>query len=140
MLQVKRVHCEYSIRPLIQEAALRLQWLQPLEGILTISIWSSSRKKRTHDMESRNHTAKRDARNRAEVGGPNLPQKILDRNTKWEKVDFPFQTESWQLPLTNTHMKKDLTDVIYWARQLLGLLCGLVWGLIPLHGYVGNLG
>ena len=29
--------------------------------------------------------------------------------------------------------------MVYWLRQVLGVLCGVVWGVIPLTGYVGNL-
>ncbi|CAG5131078.1 unnamed protein product [Candidula unifasciata] len=30
--------------------------------------------------------------------------------------------------------KDEFLDVIYWMRQIMGLLLGLVWGLIPLKG------
>ena len=30
-------------------------------------------------------------------------------------------------------------DVIHWTRQLLALILGCVWGVIPLHGIVGLL-
>eukprot|EP00898_Chlorokybus_atmophyticus_P007697 jgi/Chlat1/7929/Chrsp68S00584 len=30
--------------------------------------------------------------------------------------------------------KDELLDVVHWIRQGLGLLCGLVWGFIPLVG------
>lgn len=28
-------------------------------------------------------------------------------------------------------------DFIYWSRQIVGLLTGVVWGLIPLTGFLG---
>ncbi|KAK6184748.1 hypothetical protein SNE40_007150 [Patella caerulea] len=33
--------------------------------------------------------------------------------------------------------KDDFLDVIYWLRQILGVVMGLIWGLIPLKGFVG---
>ncbi|EFJ10222.1 hypothetical protein SELMODRAFT_182295 [Selaginella moellendorffii] len=32
--------------------------------------------------------------------------------------------------------RDQLGDVLHWLRQALGLLCGIVWGLIPLVGSV----
>ncbi|KAI1309385.1 hypothetical protein HDE_00155 [Halotydeus destructor] len=31
----------------------------------------------------------------------------------------------------------EFLDVIYWGRQILGVLMGLVWGLLGLAGFVG---
>jgi len=36
-----------------------------------------------------------------------------------------------------TWEKDEVLDVIYWWRQLLGLLLGLVWGILPLTGLIG---
>ncbi|ELT88847.1 hypothetical protein CAPTEDRAFT_99150, partial [Capitella teleta] len=33
----------------------------------------------------------------------------------------------------------EFLDVIYWLRQILGLLCGIVWGIIPFSGIAGLL-
>ena len=33
--------------------------------------------------------------------------------------------------------KDEFLDVIYWTRQILGLILGIVWGLIPLKGLIG---
>jgi len=35
--------------------------------------------------------------------------------------------------------KEEFLDVIYWGRQVLGILLGLVWGLLPLKGFLGLL-
>lgn len=32
--------------------------------------------------------------------------------------------------------KEEFLDVIYWSRQLLGIIIGLLWGLIPLKGFI----
>ena len=32
--------------------------------------------------------------------------------------------------------KEELLDVIYWARQIIGLVLGAIWGLAPLHGFL----
>jgi len=31
----------------------------------------------------------------------------------------------------------EFLDVIYWGRQILAIILGLIWGLIPLQGFVG---
>jgi len=33
--------------------------------------------------------------------------------------------------------KEEFLDVIYWARQALGIILGIVWGIIPLKGFLG---
>jgi hypothetical protein len=35
--------------------------------------------------------------------------------------------------------KEEFLDVIYWFRQALGIIIGLVWGLIPLKGFIALL-
>jgi len=33
--------------------------------------------------------------------------------------------------------KEEFLDVIYWGRQILGIIIGLVWGIIPIKGFLG---
>ncbi|ROT79294.1 GEL complex subunit OPTI [Penaeus vannamei] len=33
--------------------------------------------------------------------------------------------------------KDEFLDVIYWSRQVLGIMLGMVWGFIPLKGFIG---
>ncbi|XP_067651535.1 GEL complex subunit OPTI-like [Haliotis asinina] len=33
--------------------------------------------------------------------------------------------------------KDEFLDVVYWLRQILGVVIGLIWGLIPLKGILG---
>jgi len=33
--------------------------------------------------------------------------------------------------------KEEFLDVIYWGRQIIGLVIGLFWGLLPLKGFLG---
>ncbi|KAJ8919963.1 hypothetical protein NQ315_006492 [Exocentrus adspersus] len=35
--------------------------------------------------------------------------------------------------------KEEFLDVIYWARQALGVILGIIWGLLPLKGVLGLL-
>jgi hypothetical protein len=44
------------------------------------------------------------------------------------------------LPLHCVLVQEELLDIIYWMRQMVGVLVGLVWGVIPLYGIVGLLG
>uniref|UniRef100_A0A6M2DRI4 Putative rab5-interacting protein n=1 Tax=Xenopsylla cheopis TaxID=163159 RepID=A0A6M2DRI4_XENCH len=32
--------------------------------------------------------------------------------------------------------KEEFLDIIYWSRQILGILIGIVWGIVPLKGLV----
>ncbi|XP_059613856.1 GEL complex subunit OPTI [Phlebotomus argentipes] len=32
--------------------------------------------------------------------------------------------------------KDEFLDVVYWARQLLGILIGVAWGIVPLKGFI----
>ncbi|GBM13662.1 Uncharacterized protein C20orf24 [Araneus ventricosus] len=33
--------------------------------------------------------------------------------------------------------RDEFLDVIYWTRQILGVILGFAWGLIPLQGFIG---
>jgi len=52
----------------------------------------------------------------AEVS-PSIWSKALTRNSTWKKPE--------------------LLDVVHWLRQLLGIVFGIVFGFIPLTGFVG---
>ncbi|KAI5716208.1 hypothetical protein M8J76_002782 [Diaphorina citri] len=47
-----------------------------------------------------------------------LLKRILTAKSKWDDKD-------------------EFLDVIYWARQILGIILGVVWGFIPLRGFIG---
>ncbi|XP_034938927.1 respirasome Complex Assembly Factor 1 [Chelonus insularis] len=32
--------------------------------------------------------------------------------------------------------KDEFLDVIYWSRQVIGIILGIIWGIIPLKGFV----
>ncbi|GFX50799.1 respirasome Complex Assembly Factor 1 [Trichonephila clavipes] len=36
-----------------------------------------------------------------------------------------------------TCLADEFLDVIYWTRQILGVILGLAWGFIPLQGFIG---
>ncbi|CAG9763285.1 unnamed protein product [Ceutorhynchus assimilis] len=33
--------------------------------------------------------------------------------------------------------KDEFLDVIYWSRQVLGIILGIIWGIFPLKGFLG---
>ncbi|XP_017774207.1 PREDICTED: uncharacterized protein C20orf24 homolog [Nicrophorus vespilloides] len=33
--------------------------------------------------------------------------------------------------------KEEFLDVIYWSRQIIGIIVGIVWGLVPIKGFMG---
>ncbi|OXU25542.1 uncharacterized protein RAB5IF homolog [Nasonia vitripennis] len=35
--------------------------------------------------------------------------------------------------------KEEFLDVIYWSRQVIGIIVGIAWGLLPLKGFLGLL-
>ncbi len=37
-------------------------------------------------------------------------------------------------------MQDELLDVVYWVRQVLAVLQGLIWGAVPLTGLLAFLG
>ena len=40
----------------------------------------------------------------------------------------------WSFVLLSDWGQDQLGDVLHWIRQVVGLLCGLLWGAIPLVG------
>lgn len=63
-------------------------------------------------MKERGRTSKQQP---PEANGDSLPKsRWLDSSVAWEK--------------------EELLDVLYWIRQAFALLCGLLWGFIPLVG------
>ncbi|OXA47093.1 respirasome Complex Assembly Factor 1 [Folsomia candida] len=56
------------------------------------------------------------------------------------KADPATTSFSWSKVFTRQSEwsdKDEFLDIIYWIRQVLGVLLGLVWGLIPLTGILG---
>lgn len=35
--------------------------------------------------------------------------------------------------------KEEFLDVIYWMRQVMGIVLGVCWGLLPMRGFIGLL-
>ncbi|XP_055838694.1 GEL complex subunit OPTI [Episyrphus balteatus] len=33
--------------------------------------------------------------------------------------------------------KDEFLDVVYWSRQVFGIILGVIWGIIPLKGFLG---
>lgn len=68
----------------------------------------------------------------------NLRQRITEKNvtkepTVMETISKALSSESeW----TN---KDEFLDVIYWMRQIIGVVIGVIWGIIPLKGFLGIL-
>lgn len=64
-------------------------------------------------------------------------QYVADKSPKGTAVSF---SELIKLGLTKNAEWPDeeiFLDWIYWSRQIVGLVFGLIWGLIPLTGIVG---
>ncbi|XP_013410829.1 uncharacterized protein C20orf24 homolog [Lingula anatina] len=48
--------------------------------------------------------------------------------------------ELWNMAITaetEWENKDDFLDVVYWMRQILGVVLGLIWGIVPLKGFLG---
>lgn len=67
-----------------------------------------------------------------------------DNSTEQEQSDEQVKHSVWELARTPNSegmwQKDDLFNVLYWLRQVIGLMCGILFGLIPLQGFAGNLG
>lgn len=53
------------------------------------------------------------------------------RLSKWEKAVIPDSEDLWT--------KEELLDVLYWLKQVVGVVVGVISGLIPLLGVNGNM-
>ncbi|XP_073998223.1 GEL complex subunit OPTI [Rhodnius prolixus] len=65
--------------------------------------------------------------------------KVPDRNGIHKTAKIP---SVWTRALTSNSKwedKDEFLDVIYWGRQALGIIVGIIWGLIPLKGFVALL-
>eukprot|EP00274_Cyanoptyche_gloeocystis_P002465 CAMPEP_0196652302 /NCGR_PEP_ID=MMETSP1086-20130531/1534_1 /TAXON_ID=77921 /ORGANISM="Cyanoptyche gloeocystis , Strain SAG4.97" /LENGTH=123 /DNA_ID=CAMNT_0041982763 /DNA_START=33 /DNA_END=404 /DNA_ORIENTATION=- len=60
---------------------------------------------------------------------------------KAKKTDEPDELPKWRKALTRNSEweKNDLADAVGWFRQILALMCGLIWGIIPIKGAIGIL-
>lgn len=34
-------------------------------------------------------------------------------------------------------LQDEFLDVIYWSRQVFGIILGIIWGIVPLKGFLG---
>ncbi|XP_035224456.1 respirasome Complex Assembly Factor 1-like [Stegodyphus dumicola] len=64
------------------------------------------------------------------------PKKKLEKNGT-VKSALPSVWARIFTPCSKWPDKDEFLDVIYWARQIIGVLIGLAWGLIPLKGFIG---
>ncbi|CAH1101081.1 unnamed protein product [Psylliodes chrysocephalus] len=66
----------------------------------------------------------------------NTKTKLIEKNGS----SNPPPTSVWTRTFTSNSEwpdKEEFLDVIYWARQALGIVLGIFWGLIPLKGLIG---
>ncbi|CAB3980079.1 C20orf24 homolog [Paramuricea clavata] len=55
-------------------------------------------------------------------------------------VEVETETSSWSKAFSagsNWDDKDEFLDVIYWLRQVLAIILGIIWAIIPLKGVVG---
>ena len=66
--------------------------------------------------------------------------KALKARQKWEnKVNFILNRAHRQHLSDRFTIQEEFLDIIYWMRQCMSIAVGLVWGIIPLQGYIGLL-
>ena len=59
---------------------------------------------------------------------------------KWEdKVSWFYDTLIWLGLFAKllANLQEEFLDVIYWMRQVVSLVAGITWGIIPLTGALG---
>lgn len=59
------------------------------------------------------------------------------RREKGKNLSFPF--ECYYFFSLRLGLQEEFLDVIYWARQAIGIIVGIGWGLIPLKGFLALL-
>ncbi|KAF8781850.1 GEL complex subunit OPTI-like [Argiope bruennichi] len=63
-------------------------------------------------------------------------RKKSDKNGS-EKSDLPPVLVRMITPCSSWPIKDEFLDVIYWTRQILAVLFGIIWGIIPIQGIIG---
>ncbi|BFZ19260.1 hypothetical protein BsWGS_22299 [Bradybaena similaris] len=63
----------------------------------------------------------------------------VKKNTKPAVADVQSQTllSKALTPEFQWSDKDEFLDVIYWMRQIMGVVLGLIWGILPLKGFLG---
>lgn len=74
-------------------------------------------------------------------------KKATTKNSEWPDkvrmntiatITFSFRTVFVFVTIDiKLFIQDEFLDVIYWARQIIGLIAGLLWGLLPLKGLFG---
>ncbi|XP_057558176.1 GEL complex subunit OPTI isoform X1 [Hippopotamus amphibius kiboko] len=57
--------------------------------------------------------------------------KVLRSDAAWEDKS----TTPWK-----SSLKDEFLDVIYWFRQIIAVVLGVIWGVLPLRGFLGIAG
>ncbi|XP_041376278.1 respirasome Complex Assembly Factor 1-like [Gigantopelta aegis] len=61
---------------------------------------------------------------------------VRKRNTVDEKENISIYSKVFT-PDATWKDKDEFLDVIYWLRQIIGVILGVVWGVLPLKGFIG---
>ncbi|XP_071824154.1 GEL complex subunit OPTI-like [Apostichopus japonicus] len=67
-------------------------------------------------------------------------KRTTNRSNKEEEREGSLTPSIWKRVLTAKSSwpeKDEFLDVIYWTRQVIGILLGIVWGIVPLKGFIG---
>ncbi|XP_071785531.1 GEL complex subunit OPTI-like [Asterias amurensis] len=66
---------------------------------------------------------------------------MATKRRKGEQEDTKLSsTSAWKRAIVSGSKwqeKDEFLDVIYWGRQIVAILCGVIWGVIPLKGFLG---
>ncbi|XP_074646654.1 GEL complex subunit OPTI-like [Tubulanus polymorphus] len=57
-----------------------------------------------------------------------------DTNVSYSSVDIRATLNKALTAESDWSDKDELLDVIYWMRQIIGVIIGLVWGILPMKG------
>ncbi|CAH0385702.1 unnamed protein product [Bemisia tabaci] len=70
------------------------------------------------------------------------PSKSIEKNGTFKHSKTTGRLSVWTRAFTANSKwpdKEEFLDVIYWIRQILGIVIGIFWGIIPLKGFVALL-
>lgn len=64
---------------------------------------------------------------------------VLNPKYDWDKVRRRVSVRGASGARAHgVRLQKEVLEVIYWLRQAVALLCGLLWGLLGVTGFIGN--
>ena len=82
-------------------------------------------------MSRDNKKQKRKRDNKKQKSSTNVKSSKKDNTSLWEKAFKGTRDNEWN--------REDISVIIYWSRQVISFMIGIVWGMIRLEGMLSLL-